>query len=366
MIQSYAAPLACQALIPLLAAASGWATADAAKIAEGREIYATACAACHGQDGKGNPEWESPVRPMEFTDCGTTAEPTELWEDIVRRGGAPHGLASVMPAYGEAFTDEEIGTVVAYLRTFCPDADRYPPGDLNFRRLLATGKAFPEEELVIRAGHRPERASRETEIELLYEKRLGPRFQYELVLPFRAQAGPEVGGTGLLDVEMEGKYVLHFDPRRGQILSAGLGVSLPTGSEAKGLGEATVVFGPFLAYGKGWRRSFLQGKLEFRLPAEWQQAVPELEWAVAFSRALGRPRSAWTPAVELVGAWNAREKEHEYTVWLEVSKPLNALGHVIAAAGVAIPIRPPEQTWRIEAYLLWDFGDGPFWIGWRR
>lgn len=51
-------------------------------------------------------------------------------------------------------------------------------------------------------------------------------------------------------------------------------------------------------------------------------------------------------------------------MWLEVSKPLNALGHVIGAVGFQLPIRPRAQTYRIEAYLLWDFGDGPFWIGW--
>ena len=48
-----------------------------------------------------------------------------------------------MPAFGEAYDKEEISAVVSYIRTFCADADAYPPGDLNFRRLLKTGKAFP-------------------------------------------------------------------------------------------------------------------------------------------------------------------------------------------------------------------------------
>ncbi len=351
-------------MLTLILLAAGWATADTAKIAQGREVYEAACAACHGQDGRDNPEWESPVRPVEFTECKTTAEPAELWETIVKKGGASRGLSSVMPAYGEAYTDEEISTVVAFLRTFCRDADRYPPGDLNFRRLLKTGKAFPEAEFVLRASHRPQRAGRETEIEAIYENRIGPRFQYELVLPFRPQASAQVGGTGVGDVELEAKYVLHFDPRRSQILSGGLGVALPIGSEEKGLGSGTTVFAPFLRYGKGWGRSFLQSKLELKLPAEGEKADRELEYAVGFSRALGSPRSAWTPAVELTGAYNTREKANEYAVWLEVSKPLNALGHVIGAVGVQLPIRPRAESHRIEAYLLWDFGDGPFWIGW--
>lgn len=40
-----------------LLAAGGWATGDTAKLAQGREIYETACAACHGKNGNGNPEW---------------------------------------------------------------------------------------------------------------------------------------------------------------------------------------------------------------------------------------------------------------------------------------------------------------------
>ena len=350
-------------LAPALLAA-GWATSDAGRIAKGREVYTAACAACHGADGRGNPGWENPVRPVEFTDCGTTAEPTELWATIVKRGGASRGLASVMPSFGEAYSDEEISAVVAYIRTFCEGADRYPPGDLNFRRPLKTGKAFPEVEVVLRVGHRPEGEARETEVEAIYENRLGTRFQYELVLPFRPQAAEGVGGTGLADVEIEGKYALHFDLRRSEILSGGVGVTLPSGKESEGLGAGTAVFAPFLAYGKAWGWTILQSKVGMKLPAEWDRLDPELEYAIAFSRALGSPRTAWTPAVELTGAYNTRARENEYAVWLEVSKPLNKLGHVIAAAGVQVPIRPRGETYRIEAYLLWDFGDGPIWVGW--
>jgi mono/diheme cytochrome c family protein len=350
-------------LLLAVAAASGWATGPAETIAQGRAIYAQACAQCHGQDGRGNPEWESEVRPIELTDCGTTAEPTELWEEIVRSGGASRGLSSVMPAYGEAYSAEEIAAVVAYLRTFCPTADAYPPGDLNFRRLLKTGKAFPEAELVLRASHRPERGEKETEIEVLYENRLGPRFQYEFVLPLRAQA-PGGEGRGLADVELEAKYVLAFSRPSLSILSAGAGLVLPTGRESRGLGSGTAVFEPFLSYGKAWGRSIVQAKVGAGLPVDTGKADRELKYAVAFSQALGPRSRAWTPAVEWVGAYNTRADELEHALWLEASRPLNRLGHVIASVGVQVPIRPGEAPLRLEAYVLWDFGDGPLWLGW--
>ncbi len=351
------------ALLPAVLSLSAWATVDPARIARGRELYATACALCHGRDGAGNPEWESAVRPVSFADCATTAEPAEQWETIVKKGGPVRGLSSVMPAFGEAFTDDEIGAVVTYLRTFCPRADAYPPGDLNFRRLLVTGKAFPEEELVLAVAHRPHRSTRETELVASYEKRVGPRFQYEITAPFRAQASGG-DGRGVADVEVEAKQVLHFDLRRAEILSAGLGLALPTGSESKGLGTGTAVFSPFLAYGKGWGRTLLQAKVEARVAADADRADREIEYAIGASRALGQRTIAWTPAVELAGTWNTRTRQHDYAAVIEASKPLNKLGHVIASLGVVLPIRPREDRYRIQAYLLWDFGDGPFWQGW--
>lgn len=111
-------------LIPL-ALLAGWATGDA-RIAKGREVYETGCALCHGANGKGNPDWESAIRPIDFSDCGTTAESSEHWQMIVARGGRWAGLASVMPAFGEAFTEEEISAVVAYIRTFCAEAAESP------------------------------------------------------------------------------------------------------------------------------------------------------------------------------------------------------------------------------------------------
>jgi len=350
-------------LIGLLAA-GGWATGDAAKLTQGREIYETACAACHGRDGNGNPEWESEVRPVELSDCGTTAEPTELWHGVVTNGGPYAGLDAKMPAFGEAYSSEEIGAVVAYLRTFCEGADAYPPGDLNFRRALKTGKAFPEAEIVLRASHRPRESDRETELEVLYENRLGPRFQYELVLPMRVQ-GAE--GTGIADIEVEAKQVLWFSQRELSILSAGVGLTFPTGSESKGLSDGTVVFAPYAAFGKGFGsrgRSMFQTRIGAHLPADGDKASPTFDWAVALSQALGPARRAWTPAVELVGSYDFDTKEHAFATWVEISKPLNTLGHVIASVGAQIPVRPKSASWRLEAYVLWDFGDGPFWVGW--
>lgn len=342
---------------------AGWATSDP-RIAKGRQIYSTSCVQCHGQDGRGNPEWESSVRPVELTDCGTTAEPAELWEAVVRKGGAAHGLSSVMPAFGEAFNSDEIGAVVAYLRTYCADADRYPPGDLNFRRPLATGKAFPEAELVLRVSHRPDSGARETELEVIYENRLGARFQYELELPLRLATDTPGEGTGAGDLVVSGKQVLGFDLGRREILSAGLELALPTASESKGLSTGTLVATPYLAYARGFGRTLVQARSGVSAAFDADAVPSSLGYAFAVSQALGPARTSFTPAIEWTGELELESGRNRYAVWLEVSKPLNRLGHVIAAAGVRIPIRPRDDGARFEAYVLWDFGDGPVWVGW--
>jgi mono/diheme cytochrome c family protein len=347
-----------------LAGAAPAAGVEPDRLKQGRELYQQGCQSCHGADGRGNPQWESEVRPIEFTDCGTTSEATETWTTVVKKGGPSRGLDAIMPAFEDAYTDDEIGAIVAFIRSFCVGAERYPPGDLNFRRLLKTGKAFPEQEVVLRASHRPDDATRETELEVLYENRLGATFQYELVVPLRTSTGVPGEGAGLGDVELEGKKVVYFSRSRLEILSVGLGLGLPTGAEEKGLGSGTVTFAPFLAFGKAWGRTLLQLDAGAELPADSTKADAELRYALGLSRALGPVTTAFTPAIELVGSYNTKTHEHDYAVWGELSKPLNKLGHVIASVGVQAPIRPADATWMLELYLLWDFGDGPFWIGW--
>lgn len=342
---------------------AGWATKDAERIARGRAVYETACLACHGPSGAGNPEWESEVRPVPFDDCGTIAEPTELWKSIVVNGGPKHGLSEVMPAFGDAFSDDELGAVVSYLRTFCSEADRYPPGDLNFRRLMGTGKAFPEAEVVIAAEVVPD--ERETALELIYENRIGPRFQYEIELPVRPTSNREGYAGGFGDVTLLGKYVLHFDPSRGRIVSGGLGVDLPTGSEVKGLSEGTAVFRPFVSFGQTLGKTVLQARAAVHLPADTARSSRVLRYAVGYSLPpIGMSRTGFIPAIELLGEWNRRTDTHAATALFGVSKALNKLGHVIGSVGVAIPFRPVRGPTQIRAYLLWDFGDGPFWTGW--
>ena len=152
-----------------------------------------------------------------------------------------------MPAFEEQLTDAQIDAVIGYLRTLCRDS-RWPRGELNLPRPLATEKAFPESETAVTtafdARHAPDISS-----ELVYERRLGVRTQFEMSIPFGSvhdESGTVARGVG--DVGLGMKQVLLASTH--SILSAQGEMIMPTGNHAKGLGAGVTVFEAFAAYGQ--------------------------------------------------------------------------------------------------------------------
>ena len=77
----------------------------------GEQLYQTACAACHGSDGKGQPRsvvgFDTPL--PDFTDCAFSTPEADLdWWSVVHRGGRVRALDRRMPAFGDALSEPEI------------------------------------------------------------------------------------------------------------------------------------------------------------------------------------------------------------------------------------------------------------------
>lgn len=101
---------------------------DAALVAQGRLVYADACASCHGANLEGQPDWQRP-RP----DGSMPAPPHDAsghtWHHndqslftTVRQGGqatAPPGYQSGMPAFPQ-LSDEQIWAVLAFIKSAWP------------------------------------------------------------------------------------------------------------------------------------------------------------------------------------------------------------------------------------------------------
>ena len=92
----------------------------------GRTLFVTNCAACHGAVGEGQPNWHVrnadgslPAPPLNG-DGHTWHHSDGLLYRIVRDGGAElavPGFKSVMPAFGETLSHQEIVAVLTYVKS---------------------------------------------------------------------------------------------------------------------------------------------------------------------------------------------------------------------------------------------------------
>ena len=345
---------------------------DPAARRSGEQIYRAACAACHGPDGKGHPPsrvgFDTPL--PDFTDCAfATPEAEADWFAIVHHGGPVRAFDRRMPAFGEALSEDEIVRVVGYVRALCGDR-RWPPGDLNLPRALVTEKAYPENEMLFVA-----RASRNggasVETSAIYERRLGTRSQWELVLPVALQQSGEnePWTQGIGDIAAAVKHVLFYSAPRGSIFSAGAEVVLPTGRQSTGAGNGTFVVEPFVALGQTVGSSaFVHAQAGIELPGDTEKVSREAFIRTAIGRTFfeGGVHREWSPMIELIAArplTSGGAMEWDLVPQLQVS--LSRRHHVLVNAGLQVPVANRAGRGRtFHAYLLWDWFDGGFFTGW--
>ena len=99
----------------------------------GEQVYVQNCATCHGENGEG----QFPNAPTQPDSTGRIGAPPHnsnghtwhhadaLLYDIVRDGGMGNSeMFYPMPAFGEQLSDEEIESVIFYIRTFWTEEER--------------------------------------------------------------------------------------------------------------------------------------------------------------------------------------------------------------------------------------------------
>jgi mono/diheme cytochrome c family protein len=338
----------------------------------GQQLYQAACAACHGSDGRGAAQaatgLETPL--PDFTDCRfASREPAAEWMAVVHEGGTVRGFSELMPAFGEALSDDEIQKVVSYLRSFCRDR-AWPRGELNLPRPLITEKAFPEDEAVLTTSIATEGPGAVTN-EFLYERRFGARNQIELSLPFNAVSvgnGGWRGGVG--DIALGYKRALFHRLESGSIFSVGGEVILPTGNKNYGLGKGFTVFEPFVAFAQILPSDgffHFQGGIE--VPTASNRGAKETFWRAAVGRTFAQKKGfgrAWSPMMEVLGG---RELETgaraEWDLVPQMQVTLSTRQHIMLSVGIRVPMNNagPRPT-QLMFYLLWDWFDGGLRDGW--
>ena len=106
---------------------------NAATIALGRTIYDAQCAACHGAQLEGQPDWQMPLpsgrlpAPPHDATGHTWHHPDDILFRIVKEGTAAivgGGYESDMPGFADVLSDAEIRAVLAYIKSTWPERER--------------------------------------------------------------------------------------------------------------------------------------------------------------------------------------------------------------------------------------------------
>ena len=342
---------------------------------EGREIYMNACANCHGADGRGvSPELLGfDAAPPDFTDCQfARREPDAEWVIVAHQGGPIRGFSRFMPSFGKILSEEQLLKAVRYIRVFCTD-DRWPRGELNMPKPLVTGKAMPEDELLVTVTTDDD-FSRITP-KLVYENRIGARGQFEIAVPFgwakmpMAGGGESWSGGSLGDIALGYKQVLWHNHEKGGILSVMGEMILPTGNEDNGFGKGTVVLEPFLVYSQALPGDFFfHTQLALEYPLNQDKAGTEglFRFALGKKFTSGPYGRTWSPMLGFLAARELEKgEEFLYDLVPQLQVTLNQRQHIMLNVGVRVPLNHTDgRDVQIMAYILWDWFDGGFFAGW--
>jgi mono/diheme cytochrome c family protein len=339
----------------------------------GKKIFKSACAACHGADGRGTPQevagFDRPRTFPDFTACDqTTPEPDSAWKDVITHGGPTRGFSQIMPSFSEALTSEQIDDVIAYLRSLCRNS-HWARGELNLPRPLVTDKAYPEDEVVITTAVNA-RGAPGVMNHIFYEQRFGVKNQIEVDVPVTAQDQHHTWYGGIGDTTLGVKRVMFSSLRTGSIMSLQGSVILPTGNRARGFGTGTTTFETFTSVNQLFpTNTFVMAKFGGDLPRHTQIAPQSLFLNAAIGQSfaanhgLGR---LWSPMMEFLAARDLVDNaKTNWDVLPQMQVTISKRQHIRANLGIRVPVNNTAgRPVQVVFYLLWDWFDGRLNEGW--
>jgi mono/diheme cytochrome c family protein len=101
--------------------------ARAQTVSEGKKLYATYCASCHGDQGKGDgvAARSLPVKPADHTNNAVMSQLSDKYlTDIITKGGSAVNKSGFMPGWGSSLNAKQVADVVAYVRSLANPANK--------------------------------------------------------------------------------------------------------------------------------------------------------------------------------------------------------------------------------------------------
>jgi mono/diheme cytochrome c family protein len=85
-------------------------------------LFQELCSVCHGVGGKGDGPSARGLepKPADFTNCKAMAKDSdEVLLKIIKGGAQSVGRSTVMPAWGEALSEQQIDELIIFIRGLC-------------------------------------------------------------------------------------------------------------------------------------------------------------------------------------------------------------------------------------------------------
>ncbi len=102
----------------VIALALGLVAAWSARAADAKENWTTHCAKCHGEDGKGETKMGKKAGCKDYTNAKVQEELKDDKATKAIKEGVKEGDKTLMKAFGDILSDEEIKALIAHIRSF--------------------------------------------------------------------------------------------------------------------------------------------------------------------------------------------------------------------------------------------------------